>query len=1656
MKRLGFALATLFVVAGFSAAGLRPVVSGPVEVFISEASAAGDKIEQARLGESIAVRASGRGNPWVNLGDGREMLASYSGADELRQAVEQGEARPISLASADFDEDGVADLVCGYAGPGGGIIALYRGNLDSIYPNAPEAKRREAQGVLNQAPFLAPAHLFAVSEAADFIGAGDFDGDGHWDVVTAVRGGNKLRLLAGDGRGALSETGAVELQDRVTAMAVGDVNRRDGLTDVVVGMTGPRGPKAMVYEGPQGALRADPESFDLPAEATSLILAQLDRSYEIDLAVAAGRHLVIMKGRDRKLTLKKHERAEVPTPFISSQAFPFAIESLAAGDFISGSGSDIALLSTDGEVHLLSAADDQDEQGPSVAEWKRERVIEGRWPESTQILGARVSSSSTDDLLVLDSSADQIHILTGGRATGESNSSELSAHNGLRRKAVTLDVEGHPIATLPMRLNPDALSDLVMLKTGSAGITVATTQPNLTFTVTSASGVGPGSLFEAILDSNENPGADIIVFNIPGTGPFTITQSVQLPPIVDPVLIDGTTQPGFAGTPIIEITSGSPTTLNGITVLGGSTVLRGLVINGFGTALNLRFGIDLQTGGGNFIEGNFIGTDVTGTIGKPNSYGVFIQTASANNVIGGTTAAARNLISGNSNQGITLASSGNLMLGNYVGTNITGTSAVANLKFGGVQLFRSTNNTVGGTTAGARNIISGNGDLINGAGIMIEVSDANGNLIQGNFVGTDLTGTIPLGNSYGVWVRNNAHHNTIGGTAPGARNVISGNQSDGVRIIGTVGDSVQGNFIGTDVNGTADLGNGGNGVSIQFSPDCSIGGLSTGARNIISGNTLSGIFIEGPQATGNRVQGNYIGTSFSGTSALGNGLNGVTISDAPGNTIGGPTIEARNILSGNGRHGVSIGVDATGGSTGNTVRNNYIGTDAGGVNCLGNQRDGVFVNLNSAGNTIIENRIACNSRNGVNIPNFAVGNPGVRITIQSNSIYSNGHLGIDLGLVGVTANDPGDPDAGANNLQNFPVLTSAMTLALRPSGREGLSPETTATIRIVGNLNGTPNTDFFVQFFSASQCSNSNPGVNQQALNFVPILFHTDVAGNAPIDITFENVTIVGGWVNAMARDARGNTSEFSQCILLDASAGCTYSLDSTGQSFPSNGGGGSISVTAPAGCVWTTASNSSFITITAGPDGTGNGMVGYQVAANPASGDRTGTVTVAGQTFTVMQQGAPAPCSFSLSSSGQKFTAAGGSDGFTVTTAAGCNWAPITDVGWITATGGGSGNGAVSYAVAENTSGPRTGHITVQDQVFTINQDGAATVCAYSITPGSAVVAGTGGGGSFQLTTGASCTWNAATNVPWIMLPSSGVGGGMINYTVMANSGSPRTGKIFVEGQQFTIDQGQGCSLALSAADKSFAANGGTGSTDVIAMGGCAWLATSNVPWIHITSGDSGSGNGTVSYSVDANTGATIREGTITIGNRTYTVLQGIPFSDVPLGHPFYTEIGKLSARGVTLGCDTTNYCPDLTVTRQQMAAFIIRALGDFTPPPPPMQRFSDVPPTNPFYAFIEQMAVRQITLGCSPNMYCPTDPVLRDQMAAFIIRALHEPGYIPPVPAMQRFMDVPPSNPFYGHIEEMAVRGITLGCGGGNYCPSLEVSRGQMAAFLVRAFNL
>jgi hypothetical protein len=358
----------------------------------------------------------------------------------------------------------------------------------------------------------------------------------------------------------------------------------------------------------------------------------------------------------------------------------------------------------------------------------------------------------------------------------------------------------------------------------------------------------------------------------------------------------------------------------------------------------------------------------------------------------------------------------------------------------------------------------------------------------------------------------------------------------------------------------------------------------------------------------------------------------------------------------------------------------------------------------------------------------------------------------------------------------------------------------------------------------------------------------------------------------------------------------------------------------------------------------------------------------------------------------------------------------------------------------------------------FTITQN-----CSFSIKPSDQAFDSGGGTGLVTVTSQVGCNWMANSNDSWLTITSggSGSGNGIVGFTVEANPNPAlRTGTLIVAGQTFTVNQaGINCSYSISSTSQSFTPSGGNGSLNVTTLNGCSWMAITTDPWITITSG-TGNGNGPVNYSVALNTDSTRRVGTITVANQTFTVLQGATFLDVPVGAPFYTEIGKLSARGVTLGCGNGNYCTDAVVTREQMAAFIMRALGEFNPPPPATQRFDDVPPTHPFYAFIDRMAVLQITLGCSatPPLYCPANSVSREQMAAFMIRALHAPGYIPPPPASQRFNDVLPENPFYAHIEEMALRGITLGCSGNPplYCPTQSVTRAQMAAFLVRAFGL
>jgi len=191
-----------------------------------------------------------------------------------------------------------------------------------------------------------------------------------------------------------------------------------------------------------------------------------------------------------------------------------------------------------------------------------------------------------------------------------------------------------------------------------------------------------------------------------------------------------------------------------------------------------------------------------------------------------------------------------------------------------------------------------------------------------------------------------------------------------------------------------------------------------------------------------------------------------------------------------------------------------------------------------------------------------------------------------------------------------------------------------------------------------------------------------------------------------------------------------------------------------------------------------------------------------------------------------------------------------------------------------------------------------------------------------------------------------------------------------------------------------------------------------------------------------------------------TWTLHVGGSFGDVPTSQQFYRFIENLFHNGVTGGCAGGNYCPGNAVTRGQMAVFLLKGEhgGSYAPPACASTMFTDVPcPGGQFVDFINQLATEQITGGCGGGNYCPGNPVTRGQMAVFLLKGEHGGGYAPPACGSTMFADVPcPGAQFVNFINELATEGITGGCGGGNYCPSNAVNRGQMAAFLVKTYGL
>ncbi|MHB1559743.1 MAG: beta strand repeat-containing protein, partial [Isosphaeraceae bacterium] len=426
----------------------------------------------------------------------------------------------------------------------------------------------------------------------------------------------------------------------------------------------------------------------------------------------------------------------------------------------------------------------------------------------------------------------------------------------------------------------------------------------------------------------------------------------------------------------------------------------GITLSGAGTTQNVVSGtmIGASSTGEAVVDnaGNLLGN---GRYGSSGGSGVVIEGGASFNTIGGTTAAAENVIAGNATYGVYITGSNtdyNYVEGNAIGTDRSelkandgsghsygnGQSGVA--IDGGAQA----NDVVGSPTA--PEVIANNG----GDGVLISGTGTSYNYVDGVNVGNDRNGANALPNAGdGVAVNGGAQFNNVGFTY-GDQNTISGNAGNGVSLSGQGTDNnvVANDLIGLAAGGNAALANRGDGVLVngQASKN-SIGNPLAGGNNVISGNGTWGVYISDSNTIDNTVANNFIGTNAAGTAAVPNANNGLDIvSSAADNTVGGTTAAARNVISGNANEGVLIGLSATG----NLVEGNDIGTDATGTKAVGNKLDGVYVGLGAVNNTIGTasatsysqyNVISGNGTNGILVANS--GTSGT--SIDGNLIGTN-------------------------------------------------------------------------------------------------------------------------------------------------------------------------------------------------------------------------------------------------------------------------------------------------------------------------------------------------------------------------------------------------------------------------------------------------------------------------------------------------------------------------------------------------------------------------------------------------------------------------------------------------------------------------------------------
>ena len=956
---------------------------------------------------------------------------------------------PLSLAQGDFTRDGIPDLIIGSQTGSEGIITLRRGLAEALFP-------QNARWIMNPKVPFGREKLFSVPISPNVIVTGDFNNDGLLDLVISDKQSGIIFLLPGDQNKIFGIPIAISLPGRPTALLSADLGAIDQLSTLIVATEQKEGSTVLIFQNRKGAFQGPAAELKLDNPVTAMRAGKINNDSYADLAITTTGKLVLCYGEflGLELNYEKNSVQEYELGFLADDM----MMSDLSGD--AQSTQDFVFISNDrNEIEVFRNLRDRPPYESKAVEGSPSfQPLSFTAQSASSFVTAELNGVEPKELILFDRTTNKLSIMKGSK-------------NSVFTGADSYNTDSAPIAVLPMRVNPTGIDGLVVLTADgkihilapppAAFIAVDTTADDTTQNGTSNAVI---TLREAILLSNGGtggdgfttglgralttgacPGAfetcyisgtfgfgvgDIIVFDnttyVPAGGTIRVSGSAtrrSLPPIRDnSTTIDSTMAcpvavpncSGIVPGPVL-VTAGSSlaATDDGLNIQTSYNVIRGLSITFFPDD-----GIEVLSGTYNKIEGCKIG--VAGANG-----GDGIDVTGISTEIGGTTASQRNIISGNISNGIVGRNPGLTILGNYIGTDLSGSYSIGN-SVNGIQLVAASTEAIIGQP-GSGNVISGNGAGINSA--------SNNATIQANIVGRDATNAANIPNgSDGINI--SGRLNLVGGTAAGVDNSVRGNALDGVQLSGT-----NNNVEGNDTAGASGYfigGNGRHGVNVLASTN-SVGGTEVGAGNLILGNTMAGIRLE--VSTSSVVQGNTIQS---------NGQDGIQIDSASNtNTIGGAVSGQGNLINSNGGAGVFV--------------------------------------ISGTGNAIL-----------------------------SNSIFSNTGLAIDLGAIGVTANDLGDGDAGPNNLQNFPVITAAVTGS--------------STV-IKGTLNSTNSTTFTIEFYTNSIC---NPSGNGDGQSFVGSgTTATNATGTASFAITLPVVLPIGTIITATATPTTNNTSEFSACFTI-------------------------------------------------------------------------------------------------------------------------------------------------------------------------------------------------------------------------------------------------------------------------------------------------------------------------------------------------------------------------------------------------------------------------------------------------------------------------------------------------------------------------------------------